>query len=78
MILGLAFLVFESLFHWVWPDRASTDANLQIAAVVAPIVAIATIVVFVLIGAFRGFRDRDAGNLPVVALLRDLTNRMSQ
>jgi len=42
--------------------------------IVAPIAAIATIVVFVLIGVFRGFRDRDMDNIPAQTALRTAGN----
>ena len=45
---------------------------LNIALIVAPVIAVTTITVFILIGVFRGFRDRDMGNVPVQTILRNV------
>ena len=44
---------------------------LNVALIVAPVIAVTTITVFILIGVFRGFRDRDMGNVPVQTILRN-------
>ena len=67
-------LVTWSLLWGPLAKPAKDAAALNIALIVAPIAAVATIAVFVLIGVFRGFRDRDMDTIPVQTMVRTAGN----
>ena len=48
----------------VMPSYVHTDSNLLMVLVIAPIASITSIVIFLLIGVFRGYRERDVESLP--------------
>ncbi len=87
VIIAVSFAIIAFFLYWllhgfrtIWryADVAGThglsigiDAEFAIAAVVAPIASIAAIVVFLVIGAFRGFRDRDMEQHPGATAMRN-------
>ncbi|MYE03033.1 MAG: hypothetical protein F4Y03_17505 [Alphaproteobacteria bacterium] len=69
----VALLCCLVVWSLLWGPLARISENgvaLNVALIVAPIVAVTTITVFVLIGVFRGFRDKDMDNIPVQTMLR--------
>ena len=71
MVVLLCCLVIWSLLCGPLAKTSGNGVALNVALIVAPIVAITTITVFVLIGVFRGFRDRDMDNIPMRTMLRN-------
>ena len=51
--------------------QGQIDGSVRIALFVSPIVSITTIMIFLLVGAFRGFREKDMENLPVSTIARE-------
>ena len=71
MVVLLCCLVIWSLLWGPLAKTSDSTVALNIALIVAPVVAITTITVFVLIGVFRGFRDRDMDSIPMRTVLRN-------
>ena len=71
IVVLLCCLVTWSLPWGPLAKASENGAALNVALIVAPIVAITTIIVFVLIGVFRGFRDRDMDNIPMQTMVRN-------
>ena len=67
MLLCLGWMEFVVVHNLLESGFAETD-NLLMVLAVSPIVAATAIVVFLLIGVFRGFREADMDNLPVEAI----------
>ena len=65
----LEFVVVRNLLESGFPETE----NLFMVLAVSPIVAATTIIVFLLIGVFRGFKEADMDNLPVEAIARGTT-----
>ncbi len=51
--------------------QGQIDGSVRIALFVSPILSITTIMIFLLVGAFRGFREKDMENLPVSTIARE-------
>lgn len=66
VIIWLGYLEYRILHYVMKPCSDSGDAFVLLA--VSPILAITAIVIFLLIGVFRGYRDSDMGRLPIVTI----------
>lgn len=63
----LEYMIFSSLENFA-------EANDMIFVyAIAPIVSVTLIVIFLLLGAFRGFRERDMESLPIETAGRAMT-----
>ena len=73
-VVGLLALIFagvlECLILNYIMDPHTTTGDLFVVLAVSPIASITLIVIFLLIGAFRGFLDKDMTNLPANAVVR--------
>ena len=65
LLVSLEWFILCEMLQW-----APFESSFFIVLAVSPVVAATTIVVFLLIGVFRGFRDADVDNLPVEAVTR--------
>lgn len=72
MLACLSWMEFVVVRNLLESGFSETD-NLFMVLAVSPIVAATTIIVFLVIGAFRSFKEADMGNLPVEAIARGTT-----
>lgn len=75
-VVGLIVLIAAGVLEWIilWHimDSDSDKGELFFILAISPIAAITVIVIFGLIGVFRGFEARDMRDLPTSSLLRML------
>ena len=65
LLVALEWFILCEMLQW-----APFENSFFVILAVSPIVAATTIIVFLLIGVFRGFRDADVDDLPVGAVTR--------
>ena len=68
VVLVAAFLEWKMIRHIMDQSTTSTDSFVLLA--IAPIASITLIVIFVLIGVFRGYREADIAKLPAETAMR--------
>ena len=71
IVMGaFGYLEYVVLSHLLAPCNQADVLFVVLA--VSPIVAVTAIVIFLLIGVFRGYRNTDMAHLPVEAILKGL------
>lgn len=68
VVVAAGYLEWEILKYILDPN--SQTGNLFFVLAVSPIASITLIVIFVLIGVFRGFRDKDMTNIPAETAMK--------
>lgn len=68
VICFMGFLVVADVVMAICGISAQVDGSVRIALFVSPIVAISTITIVLLVGAFRGFKDKDMKNFPITTI----------
>lgn len=77
MIGGLAGLFVHVSHQLAGGILAGLDPSVQLALFVTPIVSATTITIFLLIGAFRGFRERDLERIPTTDMVKEVSRATS-
>ena len=65
LLVGLEWFILCEMLQW-----APFENSFFVVLAISPVVAATTIIVFLLIGVFRGFKDTDIDNLPVGDIAR--------
>ena len=72
VIVILALTALEVTLLYLMSGYCDRESQFFIILAIAPVVAVATITIFLLIGVFRGHRDGDMMNLPAATAARNL------
>lgn len=76
-LAGFSYVVFDLFYAGACgepPGAGGFPPTLFLVSLfVTPVVSMTAILVFALVGVFRGFRDRDIGNLPVTPAAKVIT-----
>lgn len=71
VIVFMMGLIVADIYLATYGTQGQVGGSVRIALFVSPIVSITTITIFLLVGAFRGFREKDMKNLPVSAIVSE-------
>ena len=71
VIFFMMALIVADLAFTACGMQEQVDGSVRIALFVSPIISITTITIFLLVGAFRGFKEKDMKNLPVSTIVNE-------
>jgi len=77
VIFFMMVLIGLEIYLALFGGQDQVPGSVRIALFVSPIISISTITIFLLVGVFRGFREKDVENLPVKEITRETTRVLS-
>lgn len=76
VVYALGIFLAIAAFCILDSNAETVSETAQAAMIVGPIAAIATVTVFILIGVFRGFKDKDGSILPTTEAVAQATDQL--
>lgn len=77
VLLGMGWILCLEVGSVLNGEQQGIPDSVRIAMFVAPIVSITAIIVFLIVGAFRGYQRNDFGDLPISSVARETFRQTS-